>query len=165
MRTDCSWPLCSLSPSSTSTLYCERWLTGQSGSRLSRHMLPTFWASISTSSPIPTFDPSLATSKSTRTERARMMAWEGTHFTQLSPNHHTPNTLLPMPCNPFTLLTNPTLLDDFYHPPLALPPPHGQCLLPLPFPRCCPSPCLLTLRQERQQTERHSEKQERPDTA
>jgi hypothetical protein len=36
-----------------------------------------------------------------------------------SPHHHTPNTLLPMPCNPITLLTNLTLLHNFYHPPLV----------------------------------------------
>ncbi len=38
---------------------------------LGQHRLPT-------SLPIPTFDPSLATSKGTKTERARMMASEGT---------------------------------------------------------------------------------------
>jgi hypothetical protein len=77
-----------------------------------------------------------------------------------SPHHHTPNTLLPMPCNRITLLTNLTLLNNFYHPPLAL----GSTLIPTPWPmvftltppppRCCPCPYLLTLRQERQQTER-----------
>ncbi len=39
---DLSVTLCPLFPSSASTLYCGRWLTGQSGSRLSRHMQPTF---------------------------------------------------------------------------------------------------------------------------
>jgi hypothetical protein len=41
-----------------------------------------------------------------------------------------PNTLLPMPCNPITLPTNPTLLNNFYHPPLAL----GSTLTPTPWP-------------------------------
>jgi hypothetical protein len=36
------------------------------------------WASIPTSSPTPPFDPSRETSKGTRTERARMLGWEGT---------------------------------------------------------------------------------------
>jgi hypothetical protein len=80
-------------------------------------MLPIFWPSIPTSLPTPTFDPSLAISKGTRTERVRMMAWAGTHSTL---NHHTSHSLLPTPCNPNTLLTNLTLLNNFYHPPLAL---------------------------------------------
>jgi hypothetical protein len=146
MHTDCSWPLCPLSPSSTtSTLYCERWLTGQSGSKPSRHMQPTFWASIPTSSHIPTFDPSLATSKGTRTERARMMAWEGNQSTPLLPHHHTPNALLPMPCNPFTLLTNSTLLNNFYHPTPGLgfhpyPYPMANGFHPSPSPAVAPAP-------------------------
>ncbi len=44
MRTDCFWSLCPLSPCSTSTFYCGRWLMGQLHSRRSRHMQPTFWA-------------------------------------------------------------------------------------------------------------------------
>jgi hypothetical protein len=141
MRKDCFWPLCPLSPFSTSTLYCLRCKTGQLDSRRSRPTQPTCWANTPTSSPTPTFDASLATSKGTRTERARMMAWEGTHFTQLSPHHHTPNTLLPTQCNPITLPTNLTLLNNFYHPPLAL----GSTLTPTPWPMgfTLPLPSLL----------------------
>jgi hypothetical protein len=66
--------------------------------------------------------------------------------TQLPTHHHTPNTLLSMPCNSITLLTNLTLLNNFYQPPLALdstttptPWPMGFTLiipplLPLPLP-------------------------------
>jgi hypothetical protein len=64
----------------------------------------------------------------------------------------------PTPCNPITLPTNLTLLNNSYHPPWPwfqpLPLPHGQWFLPLPSPRCCPCACPLTSRQERQQTER-----------
>jgi hypothetical protein len=161
MGTDHFWPLCPLSPCSTSTLHCGRCKTGQWHSRRSSATPPTLGASAPTSSPNPHYDPSPAMSKGTRTERARMMAWEGTQSTQLPPHHHTPNTLLPTPCNHSTLLTNLILLNNFYHPPpwpwvqpLPLLVSHGQWLLPLPSPRCCPCPCLLTLRQERQQTER-----------
>jgi hypothetical protein len=130
MRTDCFWYLCPLSPCSTSTLYCGRWLTGQLHSRRSSATLPTLGASTPTSSPTPPFDPSRAMSKGTKMGRARMMAWEGTQSTQLPPHHHTPNTLLQMPCNPVTLLTNPTLLNNFYHPSLAL----GSTLTPTTWP-------------------------------
>ncbi len=78
MRTDCFWPLCPLSPVSTSTLYCLRCKMGQLDSRRSRPTQPTCWPNTPTSSPTPTFDPSRAMSKGTRTGPARMMAWEGT---------------------------------------------------------------------------------------
>jgi hypothetical protein len=63
--------------------------------------------------------------------------------------------------------------QQFLPPPLALfqplPLPHGKWFLPLPSPRGCPCscPCLLSPRprQERHQTERQSERQERPNTA
>ncbi len=44
MRTDCFWPLCPLSPFSTSTLYCLRCKTGQLDSKRSRPTQPTCWA-------------------------------------------------------------------------------------------------------------------------
>jgi hypothetical protein len=59
-----------------------------------------------------------------------MMAWEGTHLTQIFPNYHTPNTPLPMLCSPITLLNNLTLLHNFYNPPLAL----VSTLTPTPWP-------------------------------
>jgi hypothetical protein len=160
MRTDCFWSLCPLSPFSTSTLYCLRCKTGLLDSRRSRPTQPTCWANTPTSSPFPTFDPSLATSKGTRTERARMMAWEGTHLTQIFPHHHTPNTLLPTQCNPIILPANLTLLNNIYHPPgLGFNPYPYPMEWPMVFtltltPLLPPSPCLLTLRQESQHTER-----------
>ncbi len=103
---------------------------GCRGRRLVSVTPPTLGASTPTSSPTPPFDPSRAMSKGTKMGRARMMAWEETQSTQLRPHHYTPNTLLPMPCNPITLLTNLTLLNNFYHPPLAL----GSTLTPTPWP-------------------------------
>ena len=84
-----------------------------------------------------------------------MMAWEGTHFTQPFLNHHTPNTLLQMLCSLFTFPTTRTLLNNSYHPPLAL----GSTPTPTPWPMVftLTLPQLLPPRlprQERQQTER-----------
>ncbi len=74
-----------------------------------------------------------------------------------------PTIIPPIPycqCHATLLRSSPTLPSStiFTTPPWPwsqpLPLPHGQWFLPSPFPRCCPCPCLLTLRQERQQTER-----------
>ncbi len=67
---------------------------------------------------------------------ASCMVAEGTIVTLTTerfyppPHQHTPTTLLPMPCNPITLPTNPPLLNHFYHPPLAL----VSILTPTPWP-------------------------------
>jgi hypothetical protein len=77
--------------------------------------------------------------------RVRMMAWEGTQSTQLPSHYHTHNTLLPMPCNPITLLTNPTLLNNVYHPTPGLgfnpyPYPMANGFYPYPPPAPAPAP-------------------------
>jgi len=94
-------------------------------------------------SPFP--DPSLVTSKGTEKGRARMMAWEGTKYTQLTPHHLTPHTLLQMLCSPFTLPNNSTLLNNSYHPPPGLgfnpyPHPMANGYYPYPPPAVAPAP-------------------------
>ncbi len=173
MRTDCSSPLCPLSPFSTNTLYCGPWQTGQSHSRRSRPMLPISWASIPTSSPTPPFDPSRGMSKRLETERARMMAYEGTGTKHTQP----PPTIIPpvsyRKLNATLLPSTPTIPSStiFTSPPWPwvqpLPLPHGQWFLSLPSRSCCPCSCScpLILRQERQQTKRQQARQERQDRA
>ncbi len=63
MRIDCFWPLCPLSPCSTSIPYCLRWLTRQLDSRRSRPTQLRCYSSTPTSSPTLTFDPSREISK------------------------------------------------------------------------------------------------------
>jgi hypothetical protein len=67
--------LASLSPFPVFLQYAMLWtVTHGAIGQQTRPMLPTSWPSIPTSLPTPTFDPSLATSKGLRTERAKMKA-------------------------------------------------------------------------------------------